>query len=133
VVEVVTTADRRVRRQPGLHVLHRERVAVHQAQEPARQRLEEALLDAIAAAQRPERVVDLVVRAGQRRLTAPSRLRAAAQARPRLRWRTLVEDLCADLAAGVQSPLERLHRRAGSSRRLSPAWRHELFGLSPAA
>jgi hypothetical protein len=107
VVEVVTTADRRVRRQPGLRVLHRERVAVHPAQEPARQRLEEALLDAVAAAHRPERVVDLVLRAGQRRLTTPRRLLTAARARRRLRWRTLVEDLCADLAAGVQSPLER--------------------------
>jgi len=106
VVEATTTADRRVRGQPGLRVLARERVVVHPAHQPARQRLEEALLDAVASARRPERVVDLVLRAGQRRLTTPGRLRSAALQRRRLRWRVLVDGLCADLAAGVQSPLE---------------------------
>jgi len=107
VVEVATAAGRKVQRQRGLRVRRRAAVAVHPSLRPPRQRLEEALLDVVGDTTRAERVVDLVLRAGQRRLTTPERLLGAATARARLRWRALLEDLCADLAAGVHSPLER--------------------------
>jgi hypothetical protein len=106
VVEVTTTAARRVRRQVGLRVRVRSSVTSHPTLQPPRQRLEQALLDVVAEATRPERVVDLVLRAGQRRLTTPDRLRAATAERSRLRWRWFVEAMCADLSAGVHSVLE---------------------------
>ena len=69
------------------------------------------MLDALGNATRPELVVDLVLRAGQRRLTTPARLRAAAAGRRRLRWRRLLEALCGELAEGVHSVLEHVYRR----------------------
>jgi hypothetical protein len=111
VVEVTTTAGRRVRRQPGVRVRVREAVAAHPSLRPPRQRLEEALLDVLGDTVRPDRVVDLVLRAGQRRLTTPARLRSAAATRARLRWRWLLDALCADVAAGVHSVLERCYGR----------------------
>jgi hypothetical protein len=111
VVEVATTASRRVRRQPGVRIRLRSTVAPHPTLLPPRERLEEALLDMLGLTTRPEQVVDLVLRAGQRRLTTPARLRAAAAGRRRLRWRRLLEALCGDLADGVHSVLERVYRR----------------------
>jgi hypothetical protein len=111
VLEVTTSATRRVRRQVGLRVRVRAAVVAHPTLQPPRQRLEDALLDVIGGATRPDRVVDLVLRAGQRRLTTADRLRVAAEERPRLRWRELVNAMCAELGAGVHSVLERRYRR----------------------
>ena len=51
--------------------------------------------------------MDLVIRVCQAGLTTAARLRAELATRPRQRWRSLLLDLLADVADGVQSPLER--------------------------
>jgi hypothetical protein len=107
VVDVAVPVERRVRSRAGVRVVRRATLPVQPAPQPPRLRLKEALLDAVRRCARPERVVDLVLAAGQRRLTTPQRLLAAADRRPRLRWRALVRDLCDELADGVHSTLER--------------------------
>ncbi|MBA3252557.1 MAG: hypothetical protein H0T66_20150 [Geodermatophilaceae bacterium] len=52
-------------------------------------------------------VIDVVVRACQQRRTTPGRLSAAAGARSRLRWRSLLGGLLLDVGDGVTTPLER--------------------------
>ena len=59
----------------------------------------------------PKQVVDVVLRATQRRLTTPARLGQALQERTRQRWRSLIGDVLADVEAGVASPLERRYAR----------------------
>ena len=56
--------------------------------------------------------MDLVLRVCQHRLTTPGRLRAELGEMPRHRWRSLVQEVLAEVVDGVQSPLERryLHR-----------------------
>jgi ribosomal protein S30 len=79
----------------------------HPAAAPPRLRIEEAVLDAAAAQTRPEPVIDLVLRAVQRRVTTADRLRAGLDLRRAHRWRRLLEDLLGDARDGVTSPLER--------------------------
>jgi very-short-patch-repair endonuclease len=110
VIEIAVPRDRHLGRRPGLRVLRRASLPVHPARLPPRLTLDEALLDVVHRSVRAERVVGLVLAAGQRRLTTPRRLLTAADGRLRLRWRALVRDLCEDLPAGVHSPLERRYR-----------------------
>jgi len=74
---------------------------------PAQTRLEDTVLDLTEEAPNDALVVDLLLRACQRRLTTARRLAAAARDRSRLRWRRIVVDVLADAGDGVQSPLER--------------------------
>ncbi len=89
-------------------VFHRERPGVRDARSPgnpARTTVEDTVLDLteqVTAAQTVGWVTDAV----QKRLTTVPRLRAAAQRRPRLRHRALLDGLLADVAAGAQSSLE---------------------------
>jgi hypothetical protein len=89
----------------------REAIRWHPTRQPLRAPLEEALLDTADRASRPEEVVDMVLRAGQRRLTTAPRILAAVSGRRRSRWRGLLVDLCSELTEGVQSPLERRYRQ----------------------
>jgi hypothetical protein len=107
----LATAGRQVRRQPGLRVCRSTDLRPHPALLPPRLVLEDAVLATVNRFTSAARVVDIVLAAGQRRLTTPERLLAAAELRPRLRWRGLVAELCAELRAGVQSPLEREYER----------------------
>ncbi|GAB3599941.1 hypothetical protein GCM10027446_32470 [Angustibacter peucedani] len=107
VVEVAVPADRRVARRPGVRVRVRERLLVDGQRQPWRSPMVEALLDAVDRAGSPDLVVDLVIAVTSRRLTTPDRVLAALAGRRRLRWRRLVQQLCAQVADGVQSPLER--------------------------
>lgn len=109
VVEIATT--RQVRDQPGLRTIRVTAVRAHPALLPPRLLLEPALLSVVGRSTGPARVVDLVLAAGQRRLTTPARIVAAADGLNRLRWRSLVLELCADLADGLQTPLERRYER----------------------
>jgi len=108
-LDVVIPERRRVR--PCVDVAVRRRCgfaeAVHPVASPPRMRLEEALLDACAVQQRPEAVVDLVLRAVQRRTTTAARVTAAVHVRSRLTWRALLLDLLSDVEEGVLSALER--------------------------
>jgi very-short-patch-repair endonuclease len=117
VVEVAVPMERRVRSRAGVRIARRVTLPVHGARRPPRLTVDEALLDVVHRAARGERVVDLVLAAGQRRLTTPQRVLAAVDRRPRLRWRSLVRELCDELEDGVHSPLERryaqLERRHG--------------------
>lgn len=110
VLEIVT-AGRQVRRQSGLRTVRVASVQAHPALLPPRVALEAALLSVVAHSSSPAHVVDLVLAAGQRRLTTPDRIIAAADRVSRLRWRSLILELCADLADGLQTPLERRYER----------------------
>ena len=68
--------------------------------------VEDAVLDLVSAAARPEDVVGWVTAAVQRRSTTPARLRSAAARRPALRHRRLFDQLVDDVSAGAQSALE---------------------------
>ena len=99
---------RRVAPQDGL-VIHRSRSAagsMHPSRSPARTRVEHSVLDHLAAAAE-EVVIDVLIRATQRRLTSPARLRDTLAGRNRHPHRSLIGDVLADVADGVQSPLER--------------------------
>jgi hypothetical protein len=109
VIDIAVT--RQVRGQPGVRTARLSSVRAHPALLPPRLVLEAALLSAVGRSTNPARVVDLVLAAGQRRVTTPKRIVDAAAGLDRLRWRSLVIELCADLSDGLQSPLERRYER----------------------
>ena len=96
---------------PGVRVRQSRHLAArrHPAQCPPRTRIEETLLDLLDDTRDRERVIGLVLRACQRRLTTATRIRA--KTRSRMKWRTLVSDLLADVRAGIASALERRYRK----------------------
>jgi hypothetical protein len=110
-IDVAVPSARRVRRQPGVRIVRRNDLAVQPLRQPPRLRLEPALLDAVDRCASPDRVVGLVLAAGQRQLTSPPRIQRASAGQARLRWRALVSDLCEELQDGVHSPLERHYVR----------------------
>lgn len=83
----------------------------HPARLPPVLSVENAVLDVAATSVSEKQVVEAVLRACRLRLTTPERLTATAAELPRLRRRGLVRELCAESAAGVQSPLERRYAR----------------------
>jgi hypothetical protein len=107
-IHVTVPGNRRVSRLPG-HVMHfcaAAGQACHPSLTPPRTRIEETVLDLTQAAVTFEAAFGWVTRAVGRRLTTPSRLRAAALCRSRLRWRAqLLAALGPDLD-GVHSGLE---------------------------
>lgn len=108
-LDVAVPEPRRARSTPWCTVTRRRDLADRRQPGscPPRLRLEEALLDLCAASRRPEAVVDLVLRAVQRRLTTADRIAAALAARSAHRWRRLLHGLLADVRLGVRSALER--------------------------
>ena len=113
-VHVTVPVTRRVARQPGLRVHYALHLAEtrHPGLAPPRTRVEDTVLDQV---DRPEtsdaRVITLVLRCCQRRLTTASRLTAALERRKKLRRRALLVDLLTEVAEGVASALERRYRR----------------------
>jgi hypothetical protein len=85
--------------------------ARHPIASPPRLRVEPAVVDATSLASRPEQVIDVVLRAIQRRMTTPSRLAMEIGRRRAHRWRGLLVDLLADTESGVASALELRWRR----------------------
>lgn len=112
-VTVCLPARRRMTPVPGVRFVRRRRLAgaAHPASSPPRLRVEEAVLDVADAAHRAEDVVDVVVRAVQRRVTTADRLRAALHSRSRHRWRRLLGLVLEDVVTGVRSALEREYLR----------------------
>jgi hypothetical protein len=112
VVQISVPNGHRVTRQPGLRVHHPR--AWDLRRQPtasvAQTRIEDTVLDLLGQTRDPDEVIHWVLRACQRRLTTPARLRAAAGRRRRLRHRALFRDLTAEVAYGVASPLERRYR-----------------------
>jgi hypothetical protein len=109
-VHVTVPVSRRVRPQAGLRVhyaLHLEETR-HPSLDPPRTRIEDTVLDlADTPRSRAVDVIDLVLRACQRRLTTSSRLAERLETRLKIRHRKLLTDLLAEAAGGVQSALER--------------------------
>lgn len=109
VVEIHVPHSRRVKAAAGSVVVRRRRleILVHPGRSPSRLRVEVAVLDVADRCARPERVIDVVLAAVQRRLTTPERLVASLRSRRRHRWRTLLEEVLAEADDGVHTPLER--------------------------
>jgi hypothetical protein len=82
----------------------------HPARTPPLLSVESTVLAAVASASSDTLAVDVILRSCRLRLTTPDRLLAAAAQRRRLRRRELVKSVCAEVRAGVTSPLERLYR-----------------------
>jgi hypothetical protein len=93
---------------PGLVVHYSSRLpgARHPARLPPQTRLEDTVLDLAEQARTAEDAVAWPIRACQRRLTTPDRIRSALEDRHRLRWRGDVSDAIAVTGVGVHSPLE---------------------------
>jgi hypothetical protein len=113
-VHVTVPVSRRVRPQAGLKVhyaLHLEETR-HPTLSPPRTRIEDTILDlADVPRSRAAEVIDLVLRACQRRLTTSDRLAERLGVRLKIRHRQLLTDVLAEVADGVQSALERRYAR----------------------
>jgi hypothetical protein len=93
---------------PGV-VIHRSRSlpqARHPALTPPRTRVEETVLDLIDCARNFDEAYDWICRAVGRRRTTAERIRAALEARPRIRWRQEAELALGYAKGGALSVLE---------------------------
>ena len=112
-ISVAVPWERRIAPPHGVR-LHRDSrldSKVHPVAAPPRTRVEDSVLDVLDDCERADAVVDVVLRACQRRRTTARRISEAAAGRSRLRWRALLADLLLDAADGVESPLERRYAR----------------------
>ena len=93
---------------PGVTVHRSDRI--YRARDPSamppRTRVEETVLDLTQTAPTFDAAFSWLCRAVGRRLTTPGRLRKAARARAKLRWRTEIGAALDEVAAGVHSLLE---------------------------
>ncbi len=107
-IHVTVPVDRRACKQAGLviHVSTRATAAIHPARTPPQTRVEETILDLWQAAPNLDDAVGWVTRGLGRRLTTQERLRTAAAARSRVRWRAQLTELLSPDAAGIHSVLE---------------------------
>ena len=85
--------------------------ATHPVQLPPRTRVEETTLDLTQSAASFDEAYDWLGRAISGRLTTAARLRAALDARPRVRWRAGLVIALAEAGSGVHSILERRYVR----------------------
>jgi very-short-patch-repair endonuclease len=107
-VHLTIPAGRQAHSIPGT-VVHRSRrleLTRHPVLLPPRTRIEETVLDLVEQADTFERAFDWASRACQRRLTTTDHLRFALSMRRKVRWRPELCQALADVADGVQSPLE---------------------------
>jgi len=108
VIHVTIPAQQRLRCAPGL-VVHRS-ARLGQARNPAllppRTRIDDTVLDLVEAAATLDDAFAWLGRAVGHGLTTESRLRAAMEARPRIRWRAGLRVALADLQSGARSVLE---------------------------
>lgn len=113
VLDISVPHGRRLSRQAGVRIHQSRRLgdARHPVRQPPQTRIEDTVLDLSDSAPSAEPVIDVVLRACQRRLTTPARLRERARARTRLRWRRLIDELLEDVSAGVLTPLEQRYLR----------------------
>ena len=112
-LDVTVAHGHRVAERPTLRVRQSRRLhaARHPTRTPPQTRLEDTVLDLTDAARSEIAVVDIVLRACQRRLTTASRLALTARARKRLRWRRLLGEILAEVRHGVRSALESRYLR----------------------
>jgi hypothetical protein len=83
----------------------------HPAALPPRLRVESALLAATDETTTTGTVIDLTLRATQRRLTTASRLLAALKRWPRHSWRALLIEILSEVRDGIASALELRYAR----------------------
>jgi very-short-patch-repair endonuclease len=107
-VHLILPRARNPRRIPGVvvHRLDRAAVVRHPALLPPRTRVEETVLDLVTTAITSDEAFGWVFRATGQQLTTAGRLRAAAAARPTMRWRLPLSQCLNDMADGVRSNLE---------------------------
>lgn len=105
VITVSIPASRHVRPTPGVHVRRRRTMPQARGFLPVVV-VEETTLDLVEVARSTDDAVALVCTAVRGGTSVPA-LAAAARRRTRLRRRSLLDDLLADVAAGIESPLER--------------------------
>jgi hypothetical protein len=126
VIHVTVRQDgnpRRYGKLPGV-VIHRSRAIErirHPALTPSRTRVEETVLDLIESAQNFDEAYDWICRAVGRRRTTVSRIRAAMDARPRMRWRQDIELALGYAEGGALSVLELRYVRGVESPHGLPA------------
>ena len=107
-IHVTVPRDRHVRPITGVIVHRSNRVeqARHPTLTPPRTRIEETALDLAACSRNLDEAVAWLARACGARLTTPDRLRAALDARTRVRWREALTAGLDDIAGGAHSALE---------------------------
>ncbi len=112
VIQVSVPHGHRATRQPGLRIHHARAWTIRRrpAASVPQTQVEDTVLDLIGLTRDPDDVVRWVLRACQRRLTTPARLRGALGRRRRQRHRALVKELLAEAAGGIASALERRYR-----------------------
>jgi hypothetical protein len=86
--------------------------ATHPVQLPPRTRVEETTIDLTQSAATFDAAYDWLCRAVGGRLTTTARLRAALEARPKVRWRAGLAVALADVGSGLHSILERRYVHA---------------------
>lgn len=91
---------------------------VHPARSPRRLLLPQAIVDAAAEAQTPDRARLLVIASVQQRLLVAADLRAVARERRRLRLRSVISEAIDDVEGGIHSLPERSWTRAIRRHRL---------------
>jgi hypothetical protein len=94
-----------------VHRSGRAEAAVHPAQLPPRTTVEETVIDLTQAAADLDGACGWMSRATGRRLTTATRLRAALDARPKVRWRADLGLALADIGSGAHSLLEHRYIR----------------------
>jgi very-short-patch-repair endonuclease len=90
----------------AVHQSRRAGTAAHPVQVPPRTRVEETVLDLTQTAPTVDAAYDWLGRGVGRRLTTATRLRAALDARPKMRWRAELASAMADTGSGLHSLLE---------------------------
>jgi len=109
VIHVSIPAQRRLRNCPPSLVVHRSG-RLGQARNPAllppRTRVEDTILDLAEAASSFDDAFAWLCRGVGQGLTTPSLLRAALEARPKVRWRASLRLALADITSGARSVLE---------------------------
>ena len=112
-IHVTVPVQRRVIAADGisLHRSGRATDAVQAGSNPPQTRVEETVLDLTQAATDFDAVCGLLTRVFARELTDQERLRVAMCQRPRLRWRTDLQELIAAAADGDHSVLEYRYER----------------------
>lgn len=115
-IHVTVPSRRRPAQKKPIHgvVVHRSDQSRAQYLPPwvlPRTRIEDTILDLVAAARSFDAAYSWVARATFRGLVTAAQLRTALAARTRIRWRAWLTDALAEAADGVQSPLELRYAR----------------------
>lgn len=108
-IHLTVPTARRVVPQPGLEIHRSRHVLAHRRFPPGvlpQTLVDDTLLDLIDEADTVDDVCALITRVFGRHLTSEGRLRATAQRRKRLRWRSDVDALITESAHGTHSRLE---------------------------